>query len=188
MRHRVSTPSLPSAYTTVTDGERFAELHAAAASLFERLAATHVCVVSGHLGDARGLPPTVTHARPPITLTPRGGGAPLSVAFLSPIGVWIRCGWWYAEGFPSCACDACGLTVDGEAEKLTHLCESVVAGGFQESLEIPRWFGEATQSHSFTLHGALRGGSSVLPRALARERWRGGPAVSAWQPWERREP
>ncbi|HYW32593.1 MAG TPA: DUF6226 family protein [Gemmatimonas sp.] len=184
MRRFAEGAPLPSAYTTVTDGARFAPLHAAALALFGDLGSTFSCesLDSFTHDDARG---PQTHARPPITLVPTGGGAPLAMAFIAPIGVMLTCGWWYSDVFPSCSCDACALTADSEAERLTELCRAVVAGRFQEALRTPL-FGMAKQSHAFQTATGSRSGWSVLPRAEARRLRGARPSKSAWKPWELR--
>ena len=183
MRRFVEGPPLPSTYTTVTNGARFAPLHAAAIRLFEDLAATYACDVHDTFVHAETRP--IAHARPPITLIPSGAGAPLAVAFLSPIGIVLKCGWWYSDVLPSCSCDACDLTAASEADRLIGLCRAVVAGGFQESLRTPL-FGMAKQSHTFQMSSGAGSGWSVLPRATARQRRGAWPSESAWKPWDLR--
>jgi hypothetical protein len=133
------------------------------------------------LHEATGRP--LAHARPPITLVPAGTGAPLAVAFLAPIGIILKCGWWFFEDLPSCSCDACDITADTEAERLRELCHAVVAGGFHESLRTPL-FGMAKQTHDFQSAAGSRSGWSVLPRAMARRLRGSRPSQSAWTPWE----
>ena len=177
-------PPLPRAYTTVTNGARFAPLHAAAVALFEDLAANYSCEVhESFVHDETRRP--LAHARPPITLLPAGAGAPLAVAFLAPMGVMLKCGWWYVDVLPSCSCDACGMTADTEAARLQEMCRAVVGGGFQESLRTPL-FGMAKQSRVFKTAAGSRSGWSVLPRAEARRLRRAKPGESAWKPWELR--
>ena len=184
MRRFVEGPPLPSAYTTVTNGARFAPLHAAVIALFEDLAATYACDVH----DTLARPETqraIAHARTPITLIPSGAGAPLAVAFLSPIGVVLTCGWWYSDVSPSCSCDACDMTAASEAERMIGMCRAVVAGGFQEAIRTPL-FGMAKQSHVFQMSSGSASGWSAVPRATARQRRGAGPSESAWKPWELR--
>ena len=163
MERFVVGPPLPSGYTTVTNGARFAPLHAAAVVLFENIAATYACEMQDSFAHSEARRP-LAHARQPITMVPSGGGAPLAVAFLAPIGVLLKCGWWYSDVLPSCSCDACDMTADSEAERMQELCRAVVAGGFQESLRTPL-FGMAKLSHVFRSPAGSESGGSVLPRA-----------------------
>ena len=175
---------MPIAYTTVTNGARFAALHAAAVAIFEDLAANYWCEVHESFAHDDTRRP-LAHARSPITLLPAGAGAPLAVAFLAPIGVLLKCGWWYDDILPSCSCDACDMTADTEAKRLREMCRAVVAGGFQESLRTPV-LGMAKQSRVFQTSAGSRSGWSVLPRAEARRLRGSRPSESAWKPWELR--
>ena len=174
------------AYATVTDEERFAPLRTAALGLFSDLAQLYEVTASATF-EASASMSLILHSYPPITLIPLGSGAPLSVAFPSAVSLVLRCGWWYANAFPWCSCDACNLTLAHEAERLARVCASVVAGGFHEAIDTsPSWHGMSQVSHAFI--GASGGGSgqTAIPSALAARMRGARPAVSAWAPWVRR--
>ena len=171
-------------HCTVTNGERFAALHTVATALFAELAQTYA-VTSVATLDAVGNDMPTRNLRPPITLYPDGGGAPLAVVFTTEASVLLRVGWWYREGFPFCSCDGCALTVAAVAQRLRERCAAVVAGEFQEEIETrPVWHGMAFSRFSF---GAGRS-QSALPAAEALRLRAGLPERSTWAPWVRRAP
>lgn len=126
----------------------------------------------------------IPHSHPPITLIPLGGGAPLSVAFPSAVSLVLRCRWWYADGFPSCSCDTCNLTLAHEAERLAEVCSAVVAGGFHEAINsAPASYGMSQLSYAFTGPTGVGSGQTALPAATAALMRGTRPAESAWMPW-----
>ena len=170
-------------YTTVTNGERFAPLHTAVLALFADLGLRYDVAVSQAFEQTPSLS-AFEHTRPPITLLPAGGGAPLAVAFPSDISLALRCGWWHADVFPSCTCDGCGLTLAHEAERFADMCFAVVAGGFQEALStVPVLDGMAQLSHTFTGPSGIRSGGTTLRPATAVQLLGTRPAESMWKPW-----
>ena len=170
-------------YSTVTNDARFAPLHTAALALFADLAQQFEVTVSQSFEQTVSLSPVV-HTRPPITLQPAGGGAPLAIAFSSEISVALRCGWWHADVFPSCTCDGCGLTLTHEVERLAELCLAVVAGGFQEALDTaPVSGGMAQLSHRFEGPTGVRSGGTAVRPATAAQMRGSRAAASHWAPW-----
>lgn len=172
----------PEAYSRITNPERFRPLHTLALALVEQLAVDYEVARS----DTFVLLPDVRpfeHAHTPVTLTPvTPNGAPIAIAFTEFPSVIVRYGKWLSDPFPSCGCDACDETAEGEGERLERLLREVVAGFLVERLSIP-WFGDARLHWELGAHG---GGFCSLPREQARVLLGGGPKRVQWQPWPRR--
>jgi len=166
------------AYSRVTDPERFAPLHPLALDLLERLEAEYE-VRRTTASEAAG---------PSVTLTPAARrAAPVSVAFTPFPGLVVRCGHWLEDRFPSCGCDACRESADGEGERLRWTIGEVVAGRFAEEVRVPllrsgsrRWWLGAPDRR------ASSGGWERLSRAGARALRGDRPARVEWEPWTRR--
>ena len=126
------------AYGRVTNSERFRPLHHAMLELLDALE-TRFDVdreegygLDNELEDAERK--RVTLARPSIALKPIDTEtAPITVVFTDFPGLAIRFGRWYAEWFPSCGCDACHESADGEMERVTKLVDAVTSGAFWET-------------------------------------------------------
>jgi hypothetical protein len=176
----------PEAYSRVTDAGRFHPLHALALELVERLGDGYDASRSATFDALPGMTP-FEHARPPVRLVPRvPAAAPIAVAFTAFPSVLVRCGRWLVESFPSCGCDACAETAEGEGERLVRLLDDVVAGRFHETIAVPL-LGRATLRWTLGAAGPAPGVQSsawrVLPRAMARALAAGGPRDVRWQPW-----
>ena len=122
------------AYERLTDPERFAPLHKFAVGLADWLEASFdVERVEGY-----GLDSKVERkdaARSSIRLIPRNDdAAPITVSSTTFPGLSVRLGRWYTDSFPTCGCDACDETAEGERERLENLVEAVTAGRFREAL------------------------------------------------------
>ncbi|HLL48502.1 MAG TPA: DUF6226 family protein [Longimicrobiaceae bacterium] len=177
----------PEAYSRVTDPERFRPLHRLALDLLDRLDAEY------HVSRTEAFEPgpgmtAFEHARHPVTLTPVDpAAAPVAIAFTPFPSLIVRFGRWIAEPFPSCGCDACAETAEGEGARLEALVHEVVAGRFREELSIP-WLGDARLSWSFGDVGVAghRSGWTGLPRAQAVALRGRGPRSVQWSPWPRR--
>ena len=88
-------------------------------------------------------------ARPRIRLIPRNDdAAPITLSFTTFPGLSVRLGRWYTDSFPTCGCDACDETSEGEGERLENLVEALTAGRFREALG-PSYTGEAWAQTSF---------------------------------------
>jgi hypothetical protein len=177
------------AYSRVTDPGRFRPLHPLALDLLEWLDAEYEVSRTDVFDLLPGMAP-FEHALPPIRLTPTvPTAAPIAVAFTTFPSLLMRCGRWLGESFPSCGCDACRETAEGEGERLQRTLGDVVAGRFREQLSIPL-FGQATLTWELgavtSPTGHRRGGRRVVPRARARALLSDGPRVVQWQPWPAR--
>ena len=163
-RRRIET-QLPEAYTRVTNPERFRPLHDFALNLFERLAHEYDVVQSNEFELVPIIMRPFDYARPPITLTPNAHDeAPISVAFTTFPSLVLRCGKFFNEPFPVCACDGCGRDADEEVDRLQHILDAVIAGEFLEEVELPL-FGNAHLKYRLGRidgpHGLTSGGSGV---------------------------
>ena len=88
-------------------------------------------------------------ARPSIRLIPRNDDAdPITLSFTTFPGLSVRLGRWYTDSFPTCGCDACDETSEGERERLENLVEALTAGRFREALGLSST-GEAWAQTSF---------------------------------------
>jgi hypothetical protein len=177
--------SASEAYSRVTNPERFRPLHRLAIDLVEHLAAEYAVRRSEDFHLLPGMVP-FHHARLPVTLSPvLPNAAPISVAFTPFPSLVVRFGRWIGEPFPSCACDACAATADGEGVRLHALVDDVVAGRFREEISIPL-FGSARLGWSFGGIGGTSGRQSGW-RGISRDHalvLRGqGSGVVHWSPW-----
>ena len=187
-RRRVET-QLPEAYTRVTNPERFRPLHDFALNLFERLAHEYYVMESNELELVPISMQPVDYAKPPMTLTPNANDeAPISIAFTTLPGLVLRCGKFFNEPFPVCACDGCGTHADEEVERLQRIIDPVIVGDFVEGLELP-FIGNAYLTYRLGRidgpHGLTSGGSGVS-RDEARKLRRAGFERIQWAPWSKR--
>lgn len=172
------------AYSRVTNPGRFQPLHSLALDLLERLGAEYDVRRSHELELLPDMRP-FEQARPPIELAPVGVmQAPIAIGFTTYPSLVVRCGRWLSDSFPSCGCDACAETAEGEWERLRRLLDHVVAGRFREEVKIPL-LGEARLMHELgsDASGQRGSGARVLSRARARALVGGGPRVMHWRPW-----
>lgn len=188
-RHPDEPP--PEAYSRVTDAERFRPLHRLALDLLEHLATEYDVSRTETFEPGPGMT-HFEHARPPVTLTPADPAAgpiaiAIAIAFTPFPSLIARFGRWIVEPFPSCGCDACAETAEGEGARLEALVQEVVAGRFREELSIP-WLGDARLGWSFGDVGVAghRSGGTRLPRAHAAALRGRGPRRVQWSPWPRR--
>jgi hypothetical protein len=182
VRHPGEPP--PEAYSRVTDPERFRLLHRLTLDLLDRLDAEFDVSRAETFEPGPGAMP-FEHARPPVTLTPADpAAAPISIAFTPFPSVIARFGRGIVEPFPSCGCDACAETAEGEGARLESLVHEVVAGRFREELTVP-WLGDARLSWSFGDAGVAghRSGWTGLPRAHALALRGRSPRRVQWSPW-----
>lgn len=177
----------PEAYSRVTDAERFRPLHAAVEKLLGELHSSFdVERTDGYgLDDELG---ASRLARPLVRLTPRDArSAPLVVAFTKFPGIRLRAGHWCIDRFPSCGCDACSETADGEALRLREMIDNVVAGRFREAIWVPP-IGDGWQECELRSEWRLRRRSrSRITRTNARAMIAaaGRPSIQ-WAAWARR--
>ncbi|TAL23202.1 MAG: hypothetical protein EPN99_04715 [Frankiales bacterium] len=153
-----------SAYGRVTNPERYAPLHRAAAVVIAELQrAFDVSVVEVESEPKqRDIGLTLTSA---WRLTPSNGGAPVTVTLTTFPGLYVRFGEWHEEAFPACGCDACDEQPGELAEDLREKLWAVARGQFHET----------QQSYAFTFPHGGRAGSGK-PSRWRRLRVREYPA------------
>ena len=175
-------------YSRITNPERFASLHDFTAELLGRLQGEFdVERAEGYALDPE-LADGLKLARPAVTLVPSdAGAAPIVVVFSAFPGVRVRLGYWYMSAFPTCGCDACEETVEGETERLLSLIDSVTAGRFREVIRIPAE-GQAWRHTEFWSAGGHSGQKEQLDRASAEQIVAAkGRSSFDWKPWSRRK-
>jgi len=175
------------AYSRVTNPQRFASLHDAAASTLDRLERDF----DVERKDAYGFDPELdegcTLSRPGVALLPRDpAAAPLRLVFTAFPGLRLRLGRWYTVAFPACGCDACDETAESEIERLHSLIDNLTAGRFREAIQVHA-DGTAWKASLFwsvagrsAEHGRLDEASlrTLLPP--------GDPSSYEWAPWPAR--
>jgi hypothetical protein len=120
-------------------------------------------------------------ARTTVALLPRDPAcAPLVVAFSSFPGLLVRVGSWYRAAFPSCGCDACDESADGEADRFQRLVRAVTTGHFREYLE-PRGNGLLDHVCEWESAGQHRREKQLLESAQASRLELS--STSRWKPW-----
>lgn len=134
---RVEPPD--EAYSRVTNPERFRPLHDAMLEMLNALEARFDVEREQGYGLDDELEDTernrVTLARPTIALKPTDPeAASVTIVFTDLPGLHIRFGRWFTDSFPSCGCDACDESAEGEIERATELIDSVTSGGFREAV------------------------------------------------------
>jgi len=187
-RHRWGAAGPPlEAYSRVTNPERFASLHDAAAELLDRLEREF----EAERRVAYGLDPELEQgcnlSRPSVALRPRDiGAAPLVVAFSDFPGLRVRFGRWYVVAFPTCGCDACDETAERETERLRSLIDNMTAGHFREAIRV-RADGTEWKESEFWSTGGRCPEELRLDQTRTRKLLDGGDRSSyEWGPWLRR--
>lgn len=179
----------PEAYSRVTQPERFELLHSWAIDLLGRLEeGFEVDRTEGYGLDAELERAVVV--RPTVRLVPTiEGAAPIAVTFTSFPGLGVRFGVWHREAFPSCGCDACDETAEGEFARLVGMCHNMTSGRFRETINLPV-VGSAWQEHeSWGSDGSRSSGRGRLDRSQARAMIaEGGGSSFAWLPWKPKKP
>ena len=134
----------------------------------------------------RGLEP----ARPHVRLTPRNPeAAPIAVVFSTFPGLNVRFGRWFTEPFPSCGCDACKESAEGEIERLKEMVDEVVAGRFREAIQRPliSFRGTGWRETEFWSSVGRRTSRSRVDGVRAREMTGGRRRLDLhWKAWRRR--
>ena len=178
----------PESYGRVTNPERFAALHGVVTALLARLEQEFDVEPAESFGLDPELEDHLTLARPTLRLAPRhNDGAAIVVTFSAFPGVRVRFGRWCMRAFPACGCDACDETAEGEADQLTWMVGSVVAGRFRETISIEsdghvwsEWEAQSANARS-SQRSRLEGDAA---RQLLSDRDR---VRYEWKPWSRRE-
>jgi hypothetical protein len=177
----------PEAYSRVTNPERFRPLHSFVVGLISRLEADY----DVERLDGYGLDDELERVdlvRPSVKLLPRDpGAAPIVVAFTAFPGLVVRVGRWHTDTFPSCGCDACDETADGEAARLTQMVDDVTAGRFREAIWVPL-VGDAWQESEFWSPCGRSSSRTTVDRSHARQVLAGSDCLRfEWRPWPRVE-
>lgn len=121
------------AYGTATNLERFAVLHTEAKMLVERLEHGYAVHRSELPVPSFSLQTSLDQAQPVIQLSPHNReAAPIEIVFTALPGLAIRCGRSIVEFFPTCGCDACAETGEGEVERMSWWVGQIVAGRLRE--------------------------------------------------------
>ena len=183
------------AYSRVTNPERFQPLHPAMLEIIGRLENDfEVERIEGHALDEE-LWKGLDLARSNVGLTPKDpGAAPIVVAFSTFPDLHVRFGRWYIEAFPSCGCDACDESAEGEIERLNDMVDDVTAGRFREAIESPpvSFMGSGWRETRFWSPDDGRNSTGSRSRSRvdgrrAREMSEGRRRLDLnWKPWRRR--
>lgn len=174
------------AYGPVTNAERFGPLHDVAFRLLDQLEATFAV----ERLEGYGLDPeleNVNLVHPTVKLLPQDPqAAPMVVVFTAFPGLRIRVGFLCKDAFPSCGCDACNETADGETTRLSELVEAVTAGRFHETINIPL-LGSARQEWEYWSSQGRSTGGTRVDRSHARQILDRSKHLSIeWKPWAKR--
>ena len=178
------------AYGRVTNAERFRPLHSAMLEILGRLKNDFDAErIEGYGLDAeleRGLDLT----RPDVRLDPSdSNAAPIAVVFSTFPGLNVRFGRWFNEPFPSCGCDLCDESAEGEIERLNEMVGNVVAGRFCEAIRRPliSFRGTGWRETNFWSSVGRRTSRSRVDGVRAREMTGGSRRLDLnWKPWRRR--
>jgi hypothetical protein len=176
-----NAPATEPPYGRVTNAARFAILHSVALEVLDRLEKefdVERVEPYAHDEDLRGFARAPV-ARPTVALVPREG-APLVVAFSSFPGLLVRLGRSYRTAFPSCGCNACDESADGEADRFHELVRAVTRGQFREVVETGR-DGSPTFVWEWESFGHHRREQQLIESAEASKIELG--QTSQWKPW-----
>lgn len=174
-------------YSVDTHPERFAPLHEIADALIAHLRATYdVEVDEGSDVAADLLHDVSSDVIRAVRVRPkRAEAAALTFVFTPYPGVTLHAGLLHDFFFPSCGCDACDSTWDGEAGDLEQQVLAVVTGNYSERIDrgMRPWV-----EHRFTYpDGAWQGGRGRTG-SIPAERVRAAKPVlrslaSGWRAW-----
>lgn len=186
MGNRWGLDGLPlEAYSRVTSADRFQPVHDFSLALLARLTSEFdVQRTEGYGLDSELEVPHIV--RPTVKLAPGDSrAAPIVVAFNSFPAIWVRFGRWRTDPFPSCGCDACDATAEGECERLAEAVGCLIDGRFREAIKLPL-IGKARHEWGERSPDGRSSGWAQLDRARARRMIGGGDRSFEWQPWQRR--
>jgi hypothetical protein len=177
----------PEAYSRVTNPERFRPLHTFMVELIGRLEATFdVDRLEGYgLDDELEKGDLV---RPSVRLVPRDlSAAPILFSYTAFPGLRVWVGRWHTDAFPSCGCDACDETADGEAARLTQMVDDVTSGRFREATWIPL-AGGAWRESEFWSPPRRSSSRTSVDRLHATRMLAGSDSLQfEWRPWPRKK-
>ena len=178
------------AYSRVTNAERFQPLHAAMLEIIGRLESDFDVERTEGYGLDEELERRLDLECPSVRLSPRDAdAAPITVVFTAFPGLHLRFGWWHKEPFPSCGCDACDESAEGEIERLSEIVDDVTAGRFREAVDRPliSFRGTGWRESKFWSPVGRRTSRSRVEGSRAREMSGGRRRLAVnWKPWPRR--
>ena len=183
------------AYSRVTNAERFRPLHTAMLEIIGWLEKDFEVERTDEYGLDEELERGLNLAGPGVRLSAKNAdAAPITVVFTAFPGLHLRFGRWYKEHFPSCGCDACDESVEGEIERLNEMVDDVTAGRFREAIETPpiSFMGSGWREAKFWSPDERRTSrsrtSSRVEGFRAREMTGGRRRLDLnWKPWQRRQ-
>ena len=183
------------AYSRVTNAERFRPLHTAMLEIIGRLERDFDAAREDGYGLDEELERRFDLALPSVRLTPSDpGAAPIAVAFSGFPGIQVRFGWWYTEPFPSCGCDACDESAEGEIKRLTEMIDDVISGRFREGIRfaLPMFAGpggmDAWRETEFWSDTGRELNQHPIGRQSAQRLSGGSRRLDLdWKPWPRRQ-
>ena len=144
---------MDTAYSRVTNPERFRPLHPAMLEIIRRLEDQFEADRTEGYGLDEELGRGLDVVRQDVRLTPSDpDAAPIVVAFSTFPSLHVRFGRWYIEPFPDCGCDACYESAEGEIERLNEMVDDVTAGRFREAI----------RNSPYILHGVWLEGNEDL--------------------------
>lgn len=120
------------AFGRVTNPERYGALHDAALAEIARLFVTYDIDQTDGVDPVSQLAKSWSPVRS-VTLTPAGGGTPITIALTSFPGLAIHAGHAYDTVFPVCGGDACDERPGDLIERLREVLADIVAGGLIET-------------------------------------------------------
>lgn len=122
-------------YSVTAHRERFQPLADVARGIIAWLERTYDVTVVEDLTLASSVVSPRDEAESALRLVPGSAdAATLSFAFSTFPGVHLQAGARFSERFPSCGCDACDESVEGQARDLEEVVFGIVAGGLVESV------------------------------------------------------
>jgi hypothetical protein len=176
-------------HTRVTNPKRFAPLHRIATELLDQLSQRFdVERTEGYHLDSE-LEARSKLAGQSVKLAPRNSlSAPLVMVFSAFPGLHTRLGLWYLTSFPTCGCDACGETVESEAERLRSMIDDLTSGRFRESIRTDAdgatWLQSEFGSHGATVWRSSR--SRLTGERAKKLLGESGPFSYLWSAWTAR--
>lgn len=178
------------AYGRVTNAERFRPLHSAMLEIIGRLENDFDAKRTEGYGLDTELEQGLDPERPHVRLNPRNhGAAPIAVVISTIPGLHVRFGRWYSELFPSCGCDPCDESAEGEIERLNEMVDDVVAGRFCEAIRCPliSLRGTGWRETTFWSSVGMCAQRARVDGLCAREMAGGRRRLDLnWEPWCRR--
>jgi hypothetical protein len=185
--HRWNGSPPEDTYSVDTHPERFAPLHDVADALIAHLRATYDVEVDEGPDVAADLLHDISDDTVrAVRVRPKAAdSAALTFVFTTYPGIHLHAGLLHDFRFPSCGCDACDSTWDGEADELEQQVLAVVTGNYRESVDrgLRPWL-----AHRFSYpDGAWQGGRGPA-NSIPRERFTAAKPIlrsltAGWAAW-----